>query len=172
MQENNAEEGDIREELGLTEERGDELVRIAHSIMDQCSDEQGYVRTSHVLLQVAGRKDLSDVEKAACVFILAVKAGKPSEREKRERKMPDREDIPRDISGIMNFDMEALNGHISGMVVAPDGIELPELIAGIMAILISMIKNMPEEDAKYICRIASMSFARMALGDMGSRGTG
>lgn len=66
-------EDDLRVELGLGSERSDELVNIVQSIMDQETPDGGYGRTSHVLLSIAGRKDLNDVEKAACVFLFCCK---------------------------------------------------------------------------------------------------
>ncbi len=171
---NSAEDGDLREELGLTIERGDELLRISQSIMEQCADESGYVRTSNALLQIASRKDLNDVEKVTCTFLLTCRAEKEDKRSKMKNEMEDilshnKKDMYPDISEIMDFGMEIPNGHIGGMIISPNKIEPQELIAGLMGAMISIIKSMPEEDARHICMMTSLSFARMASSDMGSR---
>jgi len=123
----------LREELGLTLERYNELARITQRIMDQSADSQGLGRTSHVLLSIAGRKDLNDVEKATCIFMFACR--------------------------VIN-----VAGHISGMVVVPQRVELPELVSVVMATLLSLVEQMPKSEAQDFCRFASVSLAKMAEG--------
>ena len=156
-------EVDIREELGLTVERGDELERITQSIMDQSTDNHGRGRTSHVLLHIASRKDLNDVEKVACVFIFTCKTANMRTDTAKSHLDRDMKDMHLDMPIIADVDIEGLLGGISGMMVASQGVELPELITVIMATLMSLIRQMPKREAKDFCRVASTSFAMMAL---------
>jgi len=164
MSENEKDGANLREELGLTVDRGNELMRITQSIMDQSSGNDGYGRTSHVLLSIAGRKDLNDVEKVACAFLFSCKTvntptkimGNPSVHNMKDTSLMD---MPR----IMDIDMSELQGHTSGMVVAPQGVDLSELIAVVMATLMSLLKQMPKHEAQDFCRSASLSFAKMAF---------
>lgn len=155
-------ESDLRKELGLTIERANELMRITRSIMDQSNDGEGHGMTSHVLLGIAGRKDLTDVEKILCTFMFACKIAE----EKNAVDMKNIESI-KNMPKIMDLDMVGLCGNISGMIVAPQGVDLPELVTVVMVTLISLVKQMSKSDAQSFCRYASVSFAKMALtGDM------
>lgn len=157
-------EVDIRKELGLTVERSDELERITQSIMDQSVDEHGHGRSSHVLLHIASRKDLNDVEKVACVFIFSCKTANIRANAVRSHLAHKMEDIDiADMPIITDIDSGGFRGSISGMVVAPQGVELSELIAVVMATLMSLVRQMPRREAKDFCKIASTSFAMMAL---------
>jgi len=168
MSENGKDEANLREELGLTVERGDELMRITQSIMDQSSGNDGYGRTSHVLLGITGRKDLNDVEKVACAFLFACKTVNAPMNIMGNSSVHNMKDMPHmDMPRIMDIDMSELQGHISGMVVAPQGVVLRELIAVVMATLMSLLGQMPKHEAQDFCRSASLSFAKMAFtGDM------
>lgn len=151
----------LREELGLTVERGKELLRITQSIMDQCLGDKERGRISHVLLHIAGRKDLNEVEKAVCIFIFACKTVQiPTNMESSIQDMNER---PTDMPRVMDIDMGGFRGHISGMVVAPQGVELEELTAVVMATLMSLIRQMPKNEAQDFCRCASISLAKMAF---------
>lgn len=154
-------EVDIRKELGLTAERGDELERITQSIMDQSVDKYGHGISSNVLLSIASRKDLNDVEKVACVFIFACNTVYRSVSVAGRYMVQNREDI--DMPKVSDIDIGGFRGHMSGMLVAPQEVELPELIAVVMATLISLVRQMPKREAKDFCMIASTSFAMMAL---------
>lgn len=166
---------DLRTELGLTDKRANELVDIVQGIMDQESPDGGYGRTSHVLLNIAGRKDLNDVEKAACVFLFCCKTlnredmirGSVSRKSKSSR--PPEIHIPHmsmpfpgmgDLKAKEFIDIE---GKASGMIIAPEGIELEDAIGPLMAILMSMLRQMPKSEAQEFCRNASLSFARIAM---------
>lgn len=142
-------EDNLREELGLTEKRGDELIKIVKTIMDQSAQGNVYGRISHVLLTIAGRKDLNDVEKVACTFLFALKVAKS------DHKMPG---IPK----ITNIGLDPNIG-IDCMVVSPEGVEMPEMMAVLMATLMSMLRRIPNDDARNFCRNASISFARIAM---------
>lgn len=118
-------EEDLRTELGLTVERGDELIRIIDSVMAQYTDDRGCMRMSHVLLHIASRKDINDVEKAACVFLLMCKAKEmvvPKTKNMNRSARVNKDTTPR----IMDIDTEIAMGRVSGMIVAPEGIELAD----------------------------------------------
>ena len=169
---------DLREELGLTDKRANELINIVQTIMDQEAPDEGYGRTSHVLLGIAGRKDLTEVERVACTFFFSCKifvnkhkasrTARPSvcasgERE-RERELP--RILPKMPPGMPNLKGEEfidIDGGIAGMIVAPEGIDKSELIAVLMTSLVSMLRNLPKKDAQDFCRHASISFARMVM---------
>jgi hypothetical protein len=162
---------DIRTELGLANERADELVNIVQSIMDQETPDGGYGRTSHVLLNIAGRKDLNDVEKVACVFLFCCKAlhkegsvrlgGKskvlrPPEISMHRMPMPG-------MGELKTKEFIDIEGGASGMMIAPEGIGPEDAIYPIMALLMSMLRQMPKSDAQEFCRHASLSFAKIAM---------
>lgn len=149
MSKNEIEEGNLREELGLTVERGDELMRIAQSIMDQCAGDQAYGRISHFLLCIAGRKDLNDVEKVACTFLFAL------EIIRNEHKM----------SGMPNITNIGLDPRV-GMdciVVASEKVNVSEMMAVMMATLVSLLRQIPNSDAREFCKKASLAFVRIAM---------
>lgn len=162
---------DLRTELGLANERSDELVDIVQSIMDQETPEGGYGRTSHVLLNIAGRKDLNDVEKAACVFLFCCKAlsktGKLRLGGRSKVHIPPEIRMPRmsmhgmgELKAKEFIDMEAGS---TGMMIAPEGVGPEDAIGPLMAVLMSMLRQMSKRDAQEFCRNASLSFARIAM---------
>lgn len=51
----------------------------------------------------------------------------------------------------------------AGMMIAPEGIGPEDAIRPIMAILISMLRQMPKSDVQEFCRNASLSFAKIAM---------
>ena len=141
--------GDLRIELGLTEQRGDELIEIVHTTMDQSAQGDPYGRTSHVLLSIAGRKDLNDVEKVACTFLFAL------EIIRNEHKM----------SGMPNVTNIGLDPRV-GMdciVVASEKVNVSEMMAVMMATLMSLLRQIPNSDAREFCKKASLAFVRIAM---------
>jgi len=156
-------EEDLKTELGITDERADELVDIVQGMMDREAPAGGYGRTSHILLEIAGRKDLNDVEKAACIFLFCCKT---IEREPRVSRPPEI-----DISNMHMHGMGKLKksqfidieGGSSGMMIAPEGVGPEEAIEPLMAIIISMLRQMPKNDAQEFCRYASLIFAKIAM---------
>lgn len=162
---------DIRTELGLSSERSNELVNIVQSIMDQETPDGGYGRTSHVLLNIAGRKDLNDAEKATCVFLFCCKAlnkkgmsilgGIPKVSIPPEICMPRMH-----MSGMGKLNVKEfidIEEGSAGMVIAPEGMGPEDAIGPLMAIIISMLRQMPKSDAQEFSRNASLSFARIAM---------
>lgn len=149
----NIKDASLREELGLTEERYRELLKITQSVIDKYTDNTGYGRTSHVLLSIAGRKDLTVVEKATCVFTFGSLL---------KNDIPDTHDCGMEIT-----DMNILGdyGNIAGIMIAPCEADLSELIFVVMATLTSLVEQMPKREAQEFCRNASMAFARMASTD-------
>mgnify|MGYP001481489218 CR=1 FL=1 len=137
---------DMKAELGLTDERGDELMRIVHSIIDQNTNE-GEGRTSCVLLSISGRKDLTDTEKVICSFIFSSGAfgGNIMRSEKNTNKF--------ELGIVMNVDC---------VVVAPDGMGKRDIIAMTMAMLVSQLREMPPHVVREFCKNASELFARIA----------
>lgn len=169
-------EEDLRTELGLTNERADELVNIIQSIMDQEVPDGGYGRTSHVLLKLAGRKDLNDVEKAVCIFIFCCKAMNKGRKYKgRELRSEGRSaSIFPEIcitsmhgkgeeKGLKTKEFIDIERGTSGMIIAPEGVGPEDAIGPLMEILISMLRQMPKNEAQEFCRNASLSFARIAI---------
>ena len=165
-------EEDLRKELGLTDKRANELVDIVQSIMDQTAPEEEYGRTSHVLLNIAGRKDLNDVEKVACTFVFSCKVLnkggiRMSGRESKRSRPPEiRTPIPMHMPGMGELKAKEfidIEGGASGMMIAPEGVGPEDAIGPIMAILMSMLRQMPKSEAQEFCRHASLSFARIAM---------
>lgn len=163
---------DLREELGFTDKRASELVGTVQSIMDQEVPEGDYGRTSHVLLSIAGRKDLNDVEKVACTFIFSCNILNKDIRRlgiKPKMSIPPEICIPPILMPMPGMgDLKAkefidIEGKASGMIIAPEGVELEDAIAPMMALLMSMLRQMPKSDAQEFCRHASLSFARIAM---------
>ncbi len=164
---------DLREELGLTDERANDLVDIVQVLMNQEAPGGEYGRTSHVLLSIAGRKDLSDVEKAACTFIFSCKVLnkggdliRGSERKTKRSRPPEihMPHIPMPFMGDLKAkEFIDIEGKASGMIIAPEGIELEDAIAPLVALLMSMLRQMPKSEAQEFCRHASLSFARIAM---------
>lgn len=161
MNKRKEDEEDLRKELGLSIERADELVRIVSTIMDKEAPDGGYGRTSHILLNIAGRKDLNDVEKVACVFLFSCRT-MDRNRSEQSRICPSHGTISLgpDIKMKEFIDIE---GGLSGMVVAPEGVDFPEMTGVIMATLISMLRQMSKPEAQDFCRHASLVFAKMAI---------
>ncbi len=162
---------DLRAELGLASERSDELVNIVQSIMDQETPEGGYGRTSHILLNIAGRKDLNDVEKAACVFLFCCKAlskegrlisGGRSKVPRPPEICMSRMPMP-GMGELKTKEFIDIEGGASGMMIAPEGVGLEDAIGPLMAVLMSMLRQMPKSDAQEFCRHASLSFAKIAM---------
>jgi hypothetical protein len=164
---------DLRKELGLANERSDELVNIVQNIMDQETPDGGYGRTSHVLLDIAGRKDLNDVEKAACVFLFCCKAlnkagNLRSEGRSKVQRPPEisMRHMPMPMPGMGELKAKEfidIEGGASGMMIAPEGIGPEDAIYPIMALLMSMLRQMPKSEAQEFCRHASLSFAKIAM---------
>ncbi len=171
FKEKEEDEEDLRTELGLTKERADELVNIVNSMIDQEAPGGGYGRTSHVLLNIAGRKDLNDVEKAACIFIFCCNALSKEGKLRSERMS--KASIPPEICahhmsmpGIGELKAKEfidIEGKASGMMIAPEGVGPEDAVGPLMAILMSMLRQMPKSDAQKFCRYASLSFAKIAL---------
>lgn len=141
---------DMREELGLTIERGNELVRITHSIVNS-NVTNGTGRTSHVLLSISGRKDLNDTEKVICAFIFA--SGGNNSGFIGGGPKTTRFDIGREMNMGMNVDC---------VVVAPDGMGTRDIVAMTMAMLMSQLREMPNPVLKDFCTGASKLFAKIA----------
>lgn len=141
---------DMRAELGLTKERSNELMRITHSIVDSHTA-NGTGRTSHVLLSISGRKDLSDTEKVICSFIFAcgdMHKGFVGEGPKITRL---------DIGEDMNIGM-----NVECVVVAPDGMGKRDVMAMTMAMLMSQLREMPDQVMKDFCKNMSTLFAKIS----------
>ena len=139
-------EGDMRSELGLTEERGNELVRITRSIVEQIT-ENGMGRTSCVLLSISSRKDLTDTEKVICSFIFSCGCFDVGEIGNKPNNTKSYHDIGKNMDCI---------------VVAPDGMGERDIMAMTMAILMSQLGQMPRHAVKYYCKGASELFAKIA----------
>ncbi len=163
------EEGnDLKTELGISEERADELLNIIQSIMDREAPDDEYGRTSHILLDIAGRKDLNDVEKAACIFLFCCKALNEGRRIGRESKGS----IPPEIISRMSMpemgrlktnEFIDLERGTAGMMIAPEGVGPEEAIGPLMIIIVSMLRQMPKGNVQEFCRYASLTFARIAM---------
>ena len=168
---------DLRTELGLSRERADELVNTVQNIMDQDAPDGGYGRTSHILLNIAGRKDLNDVEKATCVFLFCCKAlNKGGKRGKGGNLRPEiRSNGPsrpeicmphgpmHGMGELKTKEFIDIEGGASGMMVAPEGVGPEDAIGPLMAIIMSMLRQMSKSDAQEFCRHASLSFAKIAM---------
>ena len=176
FREKDGEGEDLRAELGLTDKRSNELVDIVQSIMDQEALDEGYGRTSHVLLNIVGRKDLTEVERVACTFLFACRMliNKPkiskvsrhsvSMSEGRSRMFPGMPSgMPPGMPNLKGEEFIDIEGGIAGMIVAPEGVDKSELIVVLMTSLTSMLRGLPKKDAEDFCRQASISFAKMAL---------
>lgn len=146
---------DMREELGLTKERANELMRITHSIVRNHAT-NGMGRTSHILLSISGRKDLNDTEKVICSFIFACEFSENMYGEGREGR-----EGPRtthfDIGSEMNMGM-----NMDCVVIAPDGMKKRDVVALTMAMLMSQLKEMPCSVRKDFCKSVSILFAKIA----------
>lgn len=162
---------DLRTELGLTSKRTDELVNIVQSMMDQETPDNEYGRTSHVLLNIAGRKDLNEVEKVACVFLFCCKTLNRGEnlRTGGMSKVPRPPEICMShmpMPGMDKLKMKEfidLEGGASGMMIAPEGVGPEDAIGPLMTIIMSMLRQMPKSHAQEFCRHASVTFARIAI---------
>lgn len=163
---------DLRTELGITEKRADELVDIVQDMMDREAPAGESGRTSHILLEIVGRKDLNDVEKAACIFLFCCKTLNKGRRLRTERDEPKISIHPEiDIHDMSMHGMGRLKksefidieGGSSGMMIAPEGVGPEEAIEPLMAIIISMLRQMPKSDAQKFCKYASLAFAKIAM---------
>lgn len=162
---------DLRTELGITEKRADELVGIVQDMMDREAPADEYGRTSHILLEIVGRKDLNDVEKAACIFLFCCKTLNKGitpgiGKEQRECRLPeiDVSDIHMHGMGkLKKKEFIDLEGGASGMMIAPEGVGPEEALGPLMAIIMSMLRQMPKSDAQEFCRYASLTFAKIAM---------
>lgn len=164
MNKEKEDEEDLRKELGLSIERADELVRIVSTIMDKESPDGERGRTSHVLLNIVGRKDLNDVEKVACVFLFSCRTmGK--NRPEQPRICPSHGTISLGSLGpdIKMKEFIDIEGGISGMVVAPEGIDPSEMAGVIMATLMSILRQMSKPEAQNFCIQAGLLFSKMGL---------
>jgi len=165
-------EGNLSTELGLTEERANELVKIVQNIVSQDAPNGEYGRTSHILLNIAGRKDLSDVEKATCVFIFAHKIFvdrpifEPFIHTVSVSDTPPRMPCGMHMPGIGELKAKEfidIEGGASGMMIAPEGVGPEDAVGPLMSVIMSMLRQMPKDDVRHFCRYASMSFAKIAL---------
>lgn len=187
----------VIEELGLTVERSTQLERITQNIMDKSSEGSGYGRISHVILSIVSRKDLSDLEKTICAYIFCSKTKFVDDDHGDGEEVPDMPRIidTRDKSGtvrldgkknIINFDMGPIVGgpmiggpimgntekgeHIvgfSGRIITPPEVDPKELSYIIVSMLISLLGQLPKDDAKDFCKNMSITFMKMAMtGDM------
>lgn len=171
FKEKEEDEEDLRTELGLTEERADELVNIVNSMIGQEAPDGGYGRTSHVLLNIAVRKDLNDVEKAVCIFIFccnALSKGRTLRSGRRSKvSIPPEICMPHmSIHGMGELKAKEfidIEGGAAGMMIAPEGVGPEDAIGPLMGIIMSMLRQMPKGDAQEFCRHASLSFAKIAL---------
>lgn len=161
---------DLRVELGLSSERANELVSVVQNIMDKEAPDGGNGRTSHVLLGIAGRKDLNDVEKVVCVFLFCCnalnKGGRLRSGIRSKVNIPPEIYTRMPIPGMGNLKTKEfidIEGGASGMMIAPEGVGPEDAIGPIMAILISMLRQMPKSDVQEFCRHASLSFAKIAM---------
>lgn len=185
------------EELGLTVERATQLERITQNIMDKFSEGSGYGRISHVILSIVSRKDLSDLEKTVCTYIFCSKTKFVDDDHGDGEEVPDMPRIvdTNDRHGtvrmdgksnIIDFDMGSIIGEstidgsiighsgkgnpiigISGKIFAPPGVDPKDLSYVITTMLISLLGQLPKDDAKDFCRNMSMAFMKMAItGDM------
>lgn len=141
---------DMRAELGLTIERSNELMRITQSIVDN-HVANGTGRTSHVLLSISGRKDLSDTEKVICSFIFA--CGDMHQGFVREGPKIAKFDVGTEMNIRMDMDC---------VVVAPDGMGKGDIVTMIMAMLMSQIREMPDPIMRDFCKSMSKLFAKIA----------
>lgn len=165
---------DLMTELGLANERANELTDIVQNIMDKEAPDGKYGRTSHVLLTIAGRKDLNDVEKAVCVFIFSCKILEKGSESRKWIKGSKHDDhmphisipMPMRMPGSDKLKMQEfidIEGRSSGMMIAPEGVGPEEMSGVIMALLVSILRQMPKNDVQEFCRNASLSFARIAM---------
>ncbi len=162
---------DLRIDLGFTDKRADELVDIIQTIMDQVAHGGEYGRTSHVLLSIAGRKDLNEVEKATCVFLFCCKTLKEgkvvSVRSGGRSTVRPPESMPfmpgMGGDGLKTKEFIDIEGGASGMMIGPEGIGPEDAIYPIMALLISILRQMPKGEAQEFCRNASLAFAKIAM---------
>lgn len=161
----------LRIDLGLTVERANELSRIIQAMLDQeSSNASRSGRTSHVLLNIAGRRDLTDVEKAVCVFIFSTKVNFSDYSVPMfdETVMPDMHIVdigrmPKVTSGMKEREFIDIERGITGMIVSPEGIDKYDMINVVMSTLVAVLGDVPKYKAMDICREMSISFARMAL---------
>ena len=137
---------DMRAELGLTDERGNELMRITRSIVEQVAI-GGKGRTSCVLLTISGRKDLTDTEKVICSFIFS--SGAFDGNKLRSKPSATKFELG------MGMDVECV-------VVAPDGMGSRDIMAMTMAMLMSQLREMPPNVVREFCKNASELFAKIA----------
>lgn len=149
----------IREELGLTVERGDELSKIMRTAIDQCTSAEGYGRTSHVLLNIAGRKDLNDVEKVACVYLFF--SNTIFDKSSIDKSNIDKSNM--DTLRIKNIDITKNMTRMTGMMIAPQEVEPIELITVLLSSILVILRDMPKSSAREFCSEISMSFAKMAF---------
>ncbi len=132
----------IGEELGISENRGSELIRITRSIEIREAKE-GLGRTSHVLLGISARKDLSDLEKIVCSFIFSC--------------------MHIDSGTIGNkYDFSKLDMNTDCVVVAPSGMNKGDIMCATMCVFLEQLKHVPRSDAKNFCDKMSKLFAKMA----------
>ena len=139
-------EDNMQEELGLTKERGDELVRITHSIVENVANE-GEGRTSCVLLTISGRKDLTDTEKVICSFIFS--SGTFGRNIIGSR--------PKTTKLDLNMGMSA-----ECIVMAPEGMRERDMVAITIAVLMSQLRKMPPDVVREFCKNASELFAKIS----------
>ncbi len=171
-QENNDDKEDLKKELGLNDKRADELLRIVDTIMEQevPEGEHGeHGRVSHILLNIAGRKDLNDVEKATCVFLFSSRIMRGKESGRRKRIPKPEICIPPHIAGMVgipeNLKMKEfidIEGGGRGMIIAPEGVGPEETVFAVMHIIMTMLRQMPKSVAQEFCKNISLTFAKMA----------
>lgn len=183
------EEIGLGDELGLTYDRIKELTMITRTIIDKYTNNEGYGRTSHVLLEIVGRKDLTDLEKVACTFVFTNKiAGEMVEKptvndlynlddilhideitesiDMLERMTKDMsKKVPRVIIplGATDFDFIDPQLGIAGKIITPQNADMSEMLTIIMAIMMSILGNVPKPIAKRFCETASKELAKIAI---------
>ncbi len=162
------EDNDLRKDLGLSEERSLELMKILGSIETNMS-QGGQGRTSHVLLGICSRRDLSDLEKIICSFMFACIHYDSSD-------IDDGNDIDAsDIENLGNIkgDERCVGGmgcigdtmNIGNMrcaVVAPSEIGKENVMAIAMSMLLEQLRQIPKSEMMYVCAKISKLFAKIS----------
>ncbi len=147
------ENSDMRRELGLSDDRGLELMDILSSIENR-DTKDGKGRTSHVLLDISVRKDLSDLEKVVCAFIFSCKHF--------------------DSSLIMNKDdnlnvvkphkivSSQKNTNVNCVVMTPGGVDNIDIMVATVSVLLEQLKQVPQHEAIDFCDRMSKILANIA----------
>lgn len=115
---------EILNDLGISPERAQELIEFIIRIVDR--DNSG--KLGHLLLDISG-SDMTITEKVFCAFALSYREGEGT---------------------ISKYDIETDNKFsgkkvVNCMVVAPTGIANSEMLAVMMASLLSILKQSPKD---------------------------